>query len=444
MTAFSLSQGVRWPYYTHPDYEVFGNSIRNVSGAQLVSWSPVVAGSEKKKLWGTYSVENDVWVREGLIWSAENEGVAMPLPPYDIPNEIYRYNSEGVNVDESGDGPFVPVWQMAGAPSEPSVVNFNLMTDIVFHQSFSFSRDNETPVLSRIVDASKLYGSAAVVDPEDDMPDPQSLMVTPVYSDYSTDSREVVGCVVAVLPWDVYFKDLFQTGTPGIYVVVSDGDCGNEFTYEIIGVEANYLGEGDLHDSQYDEYVRLADFAATITPDSPNGGAQCNYSLSIYPSDRFYRYEDYATGNPIVWTTVVVSIFVIASTIFLVYDCVVQRRQQKVMISAARTNAIVSSLFPAEIRDRLFGNEDDNQKGKSTTMLTSTDLSTNFPESSKCRLKSYLAEEHIEVTPDEDTEGTHKESRDLMEAVAAAAIIMDLYDTKPIADLVSKENALLT
>lgn len=36
------------------------------------------------------------------------------------------------------------------------------------------------------------------------------------------------------------------------------------------------------------------------------------------------------------------------------YDCLVQRRQNQVITTAARANAIVESLFPAMVRDRVF------------------------------------------------------------------------------------------
>jgi hypothetical protein len=55
-----------------------------------------------------------------------------------------------------------------------------------------------------------------------------------------------------------------------------------------------------------------------------------------------------------------------------------QKRQQKAITSAAKTDAIVFSVFPTEIQDRLLGNEDDKKDGKTSIC--------NVPESSKFRL----------------------------------------------------------
>lgn len=41
--------------------------------------------------------------------------------------------------------------------------------------------------------------------------------------------------------------------------------------------------------------------------------------------------------------------------VFVVYDILVQRRNTKLINSAAQSNAIVSSMFPSQIRDRLIG-----------------------------------------------------------------------------------------
>lgn len=53
--------------------------------------------------------------------------------------------------------------------------------------------------------------------------------------------------------------------------------------------------------------------------------------------------------------------------IFVVYDISVQRRNQMIVSNAARSNAIVSSLFPAHIRDRLLERQENNNGPADTT-----------------------------------------------------------------------------
>jgi hypothetical protein len=90
--------------------------------------------------------------------------------------------------------------------------------------------------------------------------------------------------------------------------------------------------------------------------------------------------------------------------VFIVYDCMVQRRQTKVMRSAANANAVVSSLFPAAIQKRLLQDaEDQAQEEKGARQW----------RHAKSQLKNFLQEQH-------DTEG---------------GAILKPYATKPIADL---------
>jgi hypothetical protein len=42
------------------------------------------------------------------------------------------------------------------------------------------------------------------------------------------------------------------------------------------------------------------------------------------------------------------------SLVFVAYDAVIEKRQRKVMQSATRSSAIVSSLFPSKVRTRLY------------------------------------------------------------------------------------------
>jgi hypothetical protein len=49
-----------------------------------------------------------------------------------------------------------------------------------------------------------------------------------------------------------------------------------------------------------------------------------------------------------------VLVFLFAAMVFLLYDYLVQRRHNKVMATAKRTDAIASSLFPSNVRERMF------------------------------------------------------------------------------------------
>jgi hypothetical protein len=64
--------------------------------------------------------------------------------------------------------------------------------------------------------------------------------------------------------------------------------------------------------------------------------------------------SDYKSSDPTIFTVCAVLIFAFTSVVFLVYDRLVEKRQKTVLTSATHTSAIVSSLFPSNVRDRLF------------------------------------------------------------------------------------------
>jgi Adenylate and Guanylate cyclase catalytic domain len=76
--------------------------------------------------------------------------------------------------------------------------------------------------------------------------------------------------------------------------------------------------------------------------------------------------EDYDSSIPAILVTVVSVVFIFAIFLFLFYDRLVERRQSLVLQKAIQSTAIVSSLFPKNVRDRLMntaGPTDGTTKG---------------------------------------------------------------------------------
>ena len=78
----------------------------------------------------------------------------------------------------------------------------------------------------------------------------------------------------------------------------------------------------------------------------------CPYSIHVYPSLELENL--YYSNAPIRYTLAVALIFISTTIVFLLYDCFVEGRQKRVMDVALESRAIISSLFPAVVRDRLF------------------------------------------------------------------------------------------
>ena len=199
--------------------------------------------------------------------------------------------------------------------------------------------------------------------------DPTSAMVYPVFDGFSQD-KKVVGVLFTAMYWRFLMNEILPENIYGI-VCVMENSQGQKHTFEIRGQNTNYVGEEDLHDSKYNYLERSIDLVSSLQesagPDTRSftaagvNGQFLNYTLRIYPTDDFK--EIFVTGEAAWESAVVAMVFAVAICIFLVYDCCVQRRQRIVLERAVRATAVVSSLYPENIREHII-NDDTNSPGK--------------------------------------------------------------------------------
>jgi Adenylate and Guanylate cyclase catalytic domain len=140
--------------------------------------------------------------------------------------------------------------------------------------------------------------------------------------------------------------------------------CSNPtFSYRVDGDRALYLGRGDHHDPKFDGMAvssmlkDLGEFSLSRSSYTgvPLNEDYCPFTFCAYPSATMEA--QYVTTNPIFFTVGVVAIFCFTSLVFATFDWTVERRQRKVMSTAVRTDAIVNSLFPSVVRERIFPTE---------------------------------------------------------------------------------------
>ena len=141
----------------------------------------------------------------------------------------------------------------------------------------------------------------------------------------------------------------------GAFLVNIQDHCGADFTYVINGETATFHN-GDLHNIKYDEKATFWTYGNDFDGDG------CFYNWTVYPSDDFRA--QFKTTNPMVYTATVVLVFAFTALVFVLYDTMVQRRQAKVLSSATRSKAIVSSLFPKGVGERLMEEVENTSTGR--------------------------------------------------------------------------------
>ena len=189
-----------------------------------------------------------------------------------------------------------------------------------------------------------------------------------VNTDYYDPKEHNFGGVLDVtFYWRDLIKGILPEGTNGI-IVVFESPCNPTFTYQINGPDYQFWGTGDFHDSQFD-HMEVSSPLSGLGNYSSRGSSysgipvnhnSCPFTIRVYPSSTLEA--KFVTNSPIIFTVVAVLIFAFTSAVFIIYDWSVERRQAVVMETAVRSDALVTSLFPKTVKDRLYMNTAAEQK----------------------------------------------------------------------------------
>jgi hypothetical protein len=232
------------------------------------------------------------------------------------------------------------------------------------------------------------------------------------------EDAEVVGFLVGVTVFSNLLDRLLPEGRDGIIGVLDD-TCGNVMSFELSGGKAKFLGYEDLHELEFDEYERyepnIEMYEETLKEALKEG--LCVHDLRMYPSSKLR--ETFSTNTPAIYTGVVVMAFFVTAVLLVVYDMMVKRRQTKTIKAAARTQAIVTSLFPKEIGKILIQEaiDDPTDSKENAWKKKNRDGETG--------LQSMIA-------------GDGAASKPLADLFPEATIMCKKYDAKPLAFLESK------
>ncbi|CAB9497512.1 Receptor-type guanylate cyclase gcy [Seminavis robusta] len=341
-----------------------------------------IVTTDQKEEWKHYVEENRDWLPEAQaamngisLDQARNESVTIPSaiinmdkkPPYMVTNET---------------GPYAVFWQ--GYPAHNDhVYSVNLLSHPHYHDNIELVVAEGRPALLSSYDfmdpeaaakdpRKKLHdANLKVYEKHGGLPyqnDPVGPSLLPVFKDF--DQKEVVGVMIFGVYWRTLLSRLLPTGTNGV-VVVLENTAGQQYTYRIDGTDATFEGHGDFHDTRYDRleavgYIRsdkIGDAAAAFqarVEDSENSHLDTNYRVRVYPSQLFE--SAYRTERAWLFALSLAMVFVFTSSVFLMYDYCVERRQRIVAQSAEKSGAIVHSLFPEQVREHLY--EDNRAKKK--------------------------------------------------------------------------------
>ena len=406
VTSFVLdpAHNTTWPFVTLENSGHTIDSYLSLADAAAITLLPIVPWHLRAE-WETYSVANQGWTHQDMK-NQEDQDVESSLTSSQT---ISRYIKNHAGVDTSP-GPWIVWWQYAPLVDNRFYVNFNRRSDPFFDKSSQV-------VTQGLVTMSRSFRIEPGLDQTStkdfaftdallqaggknggyEAGEPLTEIYYPVFDKFDTNgqSRQVKAILSALTYWRTYFENVLPDRVKGVVVVIRN-TAGQAFTYQINGKQATFLAMEDVHDPSYDSFVLKANYSSFTESEETKSAygfdiSDMMYMIEIYPSTTM---EDiYVTSVPILYAMAMIGIFLMTAGIFTAYDWYVERRQHKVMSSALKTGAVVDSLFPENVRQRLM--EDNAENRSSEDFLKSYDASRSLQKKRALPIADFFPEATI-------------------------------------------------
>lgn len=361
-TSHSYSTGAKWPFFSLPDFGAQCVVPRQVGQISTVSLSPLVVQSQREA-WEAYAAHFAFVALDdgsmGVDPLEEEEASTRFYMEHDrsVEDGIYRtVAGEAVNDTITADLYF-PIWQ--STPLSPNG------TEIMYHPRSN--RVREQAILSSIDSAAGACSDVLLhASNRSDFvfyATPRSTIYYPLWE--SLHKQTIMASLGLEFRWETFFTGVLPESVEKPLLIVLQSSCGgNNYTFEISGTQgAVYRGHGDLQEEVESNAVPIAssynEFKSRLQEATDQNSTSCAFRITVFPSNDFR--QSFLTNAPMYLKLLVGGVFFFTIMVFIVYDCIVDQYQQRMVASAEKTHAIVRALFPQNVRDRLLRINEQNR-----------------------------------------------------------------------------------
>lgn len=409
ITSQTMASDESFPNVTIPNFAMVGENMRIQSGAVYVNWMPLVT-DETRAGWEEYASQHYNWIMPAFFKdlsykAAQDARFGYTKAPTEAPVDTdapqssaapdmntplayadgYNPKIWGMNhsIMPEGSGPFFVVWQVSPVLPITTILNLDMLTHVTIGPPMKAALETEKIIVGKahnLRDPNDPKGQAASTysayltmgqfrhQSATYQGDPTADVVFPVFNNFGP-NRTLAGILTAPIYWHMSLEGILPSEDISVICVMTNTQ-GQVFSYRVHGPNVTFLGPGDHHNTKYDAMMVQEDVMQTLIDNAgpQNHGYEaadldteyCSYSIRVYPSETLEN--QYLTNDTRTYTIVVAAIFLFTSIIFIAYDLFVARRQRIVMKRAVESGALVSSLYPKQVRDRLF-EENSTKKG---------------------------------------------------------------------------------
>jgi len=259
---------------------------------------------------------------------------------------IFQLDENGIPAYDVSSPPYHPLWLQTSLDEEERKIMFNQYSDKLRAKALDWMLSSKGPVFSKVFPRDgPLYKKN-----ETEKAKPGLLMFYPVFNN----AKQIVGSIVAEFEWKRYIHNSIYPPRSDLVNIVVENDCGQAFTFRLQGQDLVLAAFTDVHETRFVDMAYSSpcdEFGGDPSPS--DAGGSCRYRFIVYATDEFKA--QFITNQSTIYTVVALLISLFTVLVFLTYDILVSRRQNKVLESAKRSSAIVSSLFPKKFRHRLYG-----------------------------------------------------------------------------------------
>lgn len=377
-----------WPFVRLPDFNERTRAARELTHGSTITFSPIIKWVDRFA-WETWAGSVDVSDPSDTK-EVDDAFVQYQDTNRTIEDGIYRWENGSSTSDIDHDELF-PIWHMH--PSSPNE------TAVLFDEA---SHQIRNIALHQVQKRQGSVMTGFLFDDQDDVARyeaPRATLYSPVVL------SSIVGVVGLQFQWASLFRDVNELDVPVVAVVNST--CGGVYSFSVKDLTSQFLGTGDIHDLTVEDYVpssssdtveflRLFDNHGRENLDP---SLTCAYVVSVFPTAA-YR-DHFFTFKPHYYRGMILGALALLITAFVVSEKLIGKSQKRVVNAAKQSDALVRSLFPGKVADRLYQEQKMRQEERERLKA-----SGHFIETQKSRLKTMMGSNNLHPNLGSEQPGT--------------------------------------